>query len=110
MKIRIEAALNVLVRWDEPARVFVSYAPSLDIHSQAPSNQEEALRAIESAIRLYLITALEMNKLDDVVRRFGERVSSGIGPESPFPEYIKVLRGDGCQIRPTLIPHDHEFA
>lgn len=103
MRIRIEAQLNVSVRWDEPARMFVSYAPALDIYSQGPT-QEEAIRAIESAMRLHLVTALEVDSLEQVLKRFAERVSSGIGPESPHDQYIKVLQGTGCQIRPTLTP------
>jgi predicted RNase H-like HicB family nuclease len=69
MRVGIEAQLNVSLRWDEPARVFVSYAPALDIYSQAPT-REGALRAIESAIRLHLVTALEVDKLDEEMRRF----------------------------------------
>ena len=72
--IRIEARLNVTVRKDEAAQVFVSHAPALDIYSQALS-EDEALRAIESAMRLHLITALEVDKLEDVLKLFRERVS-----------------------------------
>lgn len=99
MRVGIEAKLNITLRWDEPTHLFVSYAPALDIYSQAPS-REEAIRAIESAIRLHLVTALEVDKLDDVLRQFRERVSSGIGPEPPPPtQYIKVHQGSGCEVK-----------
>jgi hypothetical protein len=104
MKIRLEAQLNVNVRWDEAAKVYVSHAPALDIYSQA-TTEAEALRAIESAMRLYLITAIETNKIDDVVRRFAERVPSGNGPESPdSKQRITILQGDGCQVTSTRVP------
>jgi predicted RNase H-like HicB family nuclease len=99
MRIGIEAQVSVSLRWDEPAHVFVSYAPALDIYSQAPTH-EGALRAIESAIRLHLVTALEVDKLDEVIKRFRERVSSGIGPEPLTPrQYITVHQGSGCEIK-----------
>lgn len=104
MKIRIEARLNVWVRWDDMAKVFVSCAPALDIYSQAATEQE-ALRAIESAMRLYLITAIESNKIDGVLQRFSERVPPGIGPEAPdSKQRITILQGDGCQVTSTQIP------
>ena len=110
MKIQIIAQLDVGVRWDEPAHVYVSYAPALELYSQGPT-EEEALRAIESAMRLYLVTAHETNKLDDtlkrrgfVLKRGGLAVATGIGPESPS-QYIKILRDGGFdRIEPKSIP------
>jgi hypothetical protein len=101
-KIQIEAQLNVGVRWDQAARVFVSYAPALDIYSQGPTEQD-AVRAIEGAMRMYIVTALETNKLDRVLERLGAR-TSGIGPEAS--EYIKVVPHGGNQIRAKLIPSE----
>ena len=102
MRVGIEAQLSVTLRWNEAAQVFVSHAPALDIYSQAPS-REGALHAIESAIRLHLVTALEVDKLDDVLKDFRERVSSGIGPEPLTPvQYIKVHQGSGCEIKALL--------
>ena len=103
MKIQITAQLDVGVRWDEQARVFVSYAPALQLYSQGPS-EEEAFRAIESAIRMYIVTAHEANKLSDTLNRLGFSLKrgggftapSGIGPEAPGPnQYIQVLRDGG---------------
>jgi len=96
MGIRIVARLDVGVRFDAQAQVFVSFAPALRIYSQGPT-EEEALRAIESAIRLYLSTAYGANKLS------GFAVSSGIGPNSPNEQrYIEILRDGGFE--PKLIP------
>ncbi len=94
--MQIEARLYVTVRRDEAAGVFVSYAPALDIYSQGET-QEHAVQAIESAMRMYLITALEEDKIGRVLKRFGE-VVSGIGPKAST-QYIKVVEDGEHQIK-----------
>lgn len=94
MQIRIEARLNVTVRRDQAAGVYVSYAPALDIYSQGETS-EHAIRAIEGAMRMYLITALEEDKIGRVLKRFGEAVTPGIGPEPR--QYINVVQDGGHQ-------------
>lgn len=101
MQIRIDAQLNVRVRRDEPSGVYVSYAPALDIYSQGET-QEDAIRAIEGAMRMYLVTALEVDKLGGVLKRFGEAVS-GIGPEPLSDQYIKVVQDGEHQIKAKLM-------
>ena len=101
MQIRIEAQLNVRVRWDDAAGVYVSYAPALDIYSQGKT-QDDAIRAIEGAMRMYLITALEEDKIGRVLKRFGEVVAAGTGPEPR--QYINVLEDGGFQITAKAIP------
>ncbi len=104
MRLRIEARLNVSVHWDSLAKVFVSYAHALDLYSQA-ATEAEALRAIESSIKLYLVTATDLNKIDGVFQRFAERVPLGIGPEATDSrQFITILQGDGCQVTTTRIP------
>ena len=98
MQTRIDAQLNVRVRRDEPSGVYVSYAPALDIYYQGET-QEDAVRAIEGAMRMFLITALEVDKLGGVLKRFGE-VVSGIGPEPS--QYIKVVQDGEHQIKAKL--------
>ena len=100
--LRIEARLNVGVRWDEAARIYVSYSPALDIFSQG-TTEKEAIRALESAMRMYLVTAIEGQKLDAVLNRFAERTSGG-GPEGASSEYIKVLPDGGHPVKVELIP------
>ncbi len=95
MQIRIEAQLIVSVRWDDAAGVYVSYAPALGIYSQGKTTGH-AIRAIEGAMRMYLITALEEDKIGRVLKRFGEVVATGIGPEPR--QYINVVHGGGNQI------------
>ncbi len=102
MQIRIDAQLHVRVRWDEPSETFVSYAPALDIYSQGETHQE-AIRAIEGAMRMYLVTAFETDKLSGVLKRFSEAVP-GIGPESSSDQYIKVVQDGEHQIKAKLMP------
>jgi hypothetical protein len=52
----LKATLKVGVRYDERAKVYVGYAPALNIYSQATS-EEHARRALESAITLFLSVA-----------------------------------------------------
>jgi predicted RNase H-like HicB family nuclease len=101
MQIRIDAQLNVRVRWDKAAGVYVSYAPALDIYSQG-ATPEGAVRAIEGAMRMYLITALEQDKIGRVLKRFGEVVASGMGPEPR--QYINVVQDGGVQITAKAVP------
>jgi predicted RNase H-like HicB family nuclease len=89
------------VRWDEAAGVYVSYAPALDIYSQGET-PEHATRAIEGAMRMYLITALEEEKIGRVLKRFAEVVATGIGPESH--QYINVVQDGGHQITARAVP------
>jgi predicted RNase H-like HicB family nuclease len=102
MQTRIDALLNVHVRWDAPSGTYVSYAPALDIYSQGET-ERGALRAIEGAMRMYLVTALETEKLGGVLKRFSEAVS-GIGPELPSDQYIKVVHDGEHQIKAKLMP------
>jgi len=65
--------------------VFVSYCPALDIRSQGRT-EEEARRALESAVTLFLSTCLERGILERELERAGLRP-----PEStpdPDQEFI----------------------
>ncbi len=46
-------SLKAGVRYDERTKVYVAYAPAVNIYSQATS-EEHARRALESAITLFL--------------------------------------------------------
>lgn len=98
---RIDAQINVRVRQDEVAGAYVSHAPALDIYSQGET-EESAIRAIEGAMRMYLITALETDKLERIVTRFNEAVT-GIGP-GLSGQYIKVVHVGEHQIKAKLMP------
>lgn len=91
MRIRFEAQLLAGTRWDEEARTFVAHAPALNLYSQGPT-EEEAQRAIESAIRLYLVTAYNAGILDRVLKRHGFTANAGTGQATTSAQqYIDVL-------------------
>jgi len=52
----LRASLKAGVRYDERAKVYVGYAPALNIYSQA-TTEAHAKRALESAITLFLSVA-----------------------------------------------------
>lgn len=79
----------------------MSHAPALDIYSQGET-LADAIRAIEGAMRMYLITALETEKIGQVLTRFNE-AASGIGPNPPG-QYIKVLHDGDHQIKAKVMP------
>ena len=89
MGIRFEVSLLAGVRRDEQAGVYVSYAPALDLYSQG-ATEADTLRAMESAVRLYIRTAYEEGILEKVLKR--HRITP-IATSAPlFPkEYIRIL-------------------
>jgi predicted RNase H-like HicB family nuclease len=93
MRIRFEAQLLAGTRRDEEAGTYVCHAPALNLFSQG-STEPEAVRAIESAIRLYLTTAYEGNLLEHVLKGHGFTPSppeqSGTVPTSA-DQYIRLL-------------------
>lgn len=75
--IQFTIKMNVGVRQDEDAGVYVSHCPSLEIFSQGET-EDEAVEAIKSAITLHLTTAFDFNRLDKVLRKAGfEKFSAG---------------------------------
>jgi hypothetical protein len=52
----LRASLKAGVRYDERAKVYIGYAPALNIYSQA-TTVEHARRALENAIALFLSVA-----------------------------------------------------
>jgi predicted RNase H-like HicB family nuclease len=86
--LRLEAHLGAGIRRDDIANVFVSHAPALDVFSQGRT-EREALHAIESAVRLYFVTAHDHRSLHRILARFeAERASDSL---SPLEEYVRIL-------------------
>jgi hypothetical protein len=86
--VRLEAHLGVGIRRDDSASVFVSHAPALDVFSQGRT-EREALHAIESAVRLYFVTAHDHGFLHRILARLeAERAFDGI---SPLEDYVRIL-------------------
>jgi predicted RNase H-like HicB family nuclease len=88
MPVRLEAHLEVRTRRDESASVVVSHAPALDVFSQGRT-EREALHAIESAVRLYFVTAHEQGFLQRILARLeAEETFDSI---APLRDYVRLL-------------------
>ena len=70
MTLELVVNLKGAVRRDEEAGAFVSYCPALCLHSQGDT-QEEAFKALKSAVRLYLLACYERGQLDRALREAG---------------------------------------
>jgi predicted RNase H-like HicB family nuclease len=58
------------VRWDDDAKVYVSWTPGLDVYSQG-TTQEEALKALDSAVSMFVRRCHEKGILDDTMLNAG---------------------------------------
>lgn len=89
------------VRSDVDAGVFVSWAPGLDIYSQGMT-EEEAIRALDDAVTLFVNRCGELGILDEQMRAAGFKK---IAPTS-FRESIaqdRLLEKSGfARFAPTL--------
>jgi predicted RNase H-like HicB family nuclease len=86
--VRLETHLEICIRRDDSASVFVSHAPALDVFSQGRTDRE-ALHAIESAVRLYFVTAHEQGFLQRILARLeAEEAFDGI---APLRDYVRIL-------------------
>jgi predicted RNase H-like HicB family nuclease len=67
-RVRFEGRFVASIRKAELANVFVSHVPLLDVYSQGRTEQE-AIRAIESAVRLYVVAAYRRGSLGRLMQR-----------------------------------------
>jgi predicted RNase H-like HicB family nuclease len=92
MPPHIKFNFNITLRPDSVAGVVVSYCSALGVYSQG-ENEAEAQQAIEEALGLYLETAFEHDRLDQVLRRAGFAQLSSISLEHAIQnqmEYVAV--------------------
>lgn len=101
MGIRVEARLRVGLKWDGGAGVYISYAPALDLYSQAET-EEGAMKAMESAITLYLRTAYDQDILGRVLKRYRFAPSPQPTPTAD-EEYIRILEERHFQPREEIL-------
>ena len=83
---------NITLRPDPVADVVVSYCPALGIYSQG-QDEAEAQQAIQEALGLYLETAFEHDRLDQILRRAGFAQLSSMSLEDAIQnqmEYVAV--------------------
>ena len=84
---RIEAELLASVYRDDDANVFVSRVPVLDVYSQGATAQE-ALRAIEHAVRLYFVAAYNRGVLRQIL---GGREFAPVDAAGAAPQYVRII-------------------
>lgn len=67
-RVHFEGRFLACIRKADVANVFVSHVPLLDVYSQGRTEQE-AIRAIESAVRLYVVAAHRRGSLGRIMQR-----------------------------------------
>lgn len=101
MGIRVEARLRVGLKWEEEAGVYLSYTPALDLYSQAET-EEGAMKAMESAITLYLRTAYDQDLLGRALKRHRFVPRPEPSPTADA-EYIRILEERHFQPREEIL-------
>jgi predicted RNase H-like HicB family nuclease len=117
----VEITINkveVAIRHDDDADVFVGFCPRFKVYSQGET-QEEALEAVGSAVALRLSTAFEHGRINTILRQAGfERIaksSNGSAPPSPDDEFVAFRFKEGVAVKeiadnPFPILPNHYFA
>jgi len=94
------------VRLDKETNVFVSRCPALDLYSQGTS-EDEAVRALSSAIHLFLTTCFERDILGEVLKQRGFSAMTGMGallPNQFTEEFIQITGKDKYEAFPIEVP------
>jgi predicted RNase H-like HicB family nuclease len=77
------------VRWDEDAKIYLSWAPGLNIYSQG-ATEESAFKALKGAVGLYVRRCDEKGILEEVMEKAGfKRVSLDDPREAGFRVVVK---------------------
>ena len=84
MLVRFEFQLPVNIYQDKDTGIWVSHAPDLELYSQGTS-QEEARRAIGSAVDLYI---KDCARKGIILKVLGE---AGISPVEEYPEVLESV-------------------
>jgi predicted RNase H-like HicB family nuclease len=98
--------MNCCTNRDDDAGVFVGHCPTLDVYSQAET-EDGAVEAIKDAVILHLTTAFDFNRLDKVLRRAGfEKFGSAGEPveRSPEREFVRVALHKDSKQHPITLP------
>jgi predicted RNase H-like HicB family nuclease len=106
MKINIRLSLLGATRHDEQTKLYVGFCPALKVYSQGRT-EEEAKRALESTLRLYVETCYERKILDEELSKAGfVKVSFGesIPPQEACKEYIMIQEANFDRVFDVEIP------
>src|SRR4051812_18206420 len=101
-KPNIEFCLNVMTSWDEDARVWVGYIPTLRLTTQART-EERVSNAMKETVFSFIGLCWERNMLDDAMRERGMRKSDDTAVDiiekakTAGGEYIIVAGGQAAQ-------------
>jgi predicted RNase H-like HicB family nuclease len=99
----VEITINkveLAVRRDDDADVFVGFCPRFKVYSQGVTS-EEALDAVTGAVVLRIATAFEHGRLDKVLRQAGfDRLASGSTERWPSPddEFVSLRFKDAVEV------------
>jgi predicted RNase H-like HicB family nuclease len=96
----LEVSVVGSMRRDDEDAVFVSHIPVLQVYSQGRT-PEEARRAIENAVRLYVKTAVDRGLLARILERPGFRLSDTAGVPRQF---IRALEPRAVSSLSTPVP------
>ena len=99
----VEITINrveIAVRRDEEADVFVGFCPRFEVYSQADT-KDDAIAATTDAVCMRLATAFDHGRVDKILRRAGyERLPSGeIGlPSASNEEFVALTFKEGVEV------------
>lgn len=68
--VKFEAKLKAGIKWDEEAKVFVTFAPALGLYSQG-TTKLQAKTALNDAVNSFLEVAYEKNVLNALLHACG---------------------------------------
>lgn len=68
--VKFEAKLKAGIKWDEDAKVYVTFAPALGLYSQG-ANKIQAKAALDDAVNSFLIVAYKKNVLNSILNANG---------------------------------------
>jgi predicted RNase H-like HicB family nuclease len=102
--MQITARLSGLIRRDKTVdRLFVSFCPALNVYSQGAS-EREAMRALQSAVFLFLTTCYERRMLGQFLQDRGFCAVSE-SPAVPLKDYA----GEFVSVQDSKDEFDKEF-
>ena len=90
IRITFTARYKAGLKYDKRAKVYVSYAPALEIYSQGKT-KARAKQALESAVTLFLSVAYQKGVLGDTLKAAGFSQGHGKPDLKAQQEYIHVL-------------------
>lgn len=106
----ITFSILAAVRWDEPASVFVAFAPQLGLYSQG-ATEDEAFDAMGSAITMYAQTCMEKGIWHNVIKKRNLKAARHSDPIQTIEDFQRsVERNFGPTAKTREIETGFAFA